>query len=459
MTLLSRRPTTGRPRCLTSCDRALWACALVALAFVAPSCQTREPAGGNTDESTPGVEPGNANEIKPGEPNVTSPLGEPNVAVPPSTGNGNVAQTPNAGVVPIATVNPNLRFVGRFDTSDSAGPIMSWPGSKIVAGFSGTSVTLNIRAIDQQTYYGIGNVDNYLDVSIDGGSPNVVRVPQQSSSFALAKGLAPGNHTLVVTKRTEGQIGSLQFSGLTLDAGATLVPGPAPRTRKLQFIGDSGTVGYGADGNWAATRCSFTPLTENAPVAYSMVTGDLLGADVHLIGNSGKGIYQNRDTVNDAVTTLPVLWTMTSADSFAQPNDANAAVWKQGNFVPDAVVVIVGGNDFAASTPSAANYNKVAVAFLRNLRAAYPNAWIYVAISPMLDAPVQGETRPSTSEVGIQYAKAMVTTVADPKVSYLSLALDDGSRGVGCDFHMNAATHRLTAQVIAAAIAKDLNWK
>lgn len=425
------------------------------------ACQGRDLAGAPGADEPNAVAPGDGNGLGPRSPNdgVAPTPGESNEVALPGAGNGVVAQ-PNVAVAPNATVaaNPNLRFVGRFDTSNANGPIMSWPNSKVIAGFSGTSVTLNVAAIDQQNYYGIGNVDNYLDVRIDGGPPSIVRVAQGVSSYALAKDLAAGNHTLELTKRTEGQIGSLQYLGLTLDAGAKPVPGPTPRTRRLEFIGDSGTVGYGADGNWAATRCSFTPATENAPAAYSAVTGDLLGADVMVTANSGKGIYQNRDVVNDAVNTLPVLWTMTSGDTYAQPSAPAAARWQPSRFLPDAVVLIVGGNDFAASTPSASAYNKVALQFVQKLRAAYPQAWIFVAISPMLDAPSPGESTPSTSEVATQYAQALVASAADPKVAYLPLALDDGSRGVGCDYHMNAATHRLTAQAIAKFIATKLGW-
>lgn len=459
---------TRGPACRNSCLlRPTWrhrlaVCSLLfATCALTPACQDKlapgEPPTGNEGNELVPSEPSAA------EPNeeVAAPPAEPNIVAPPVTGNPNVVAQPNAVTSPnvVGPTNPNLRFVGRMDTSDPKGPIMNWAGSKIIAGFSGTSVTLNLAAVDQQNYPGVGNVDNYVNVSIDGGPPDVLRIAQGVTSYAVGKKLAPGNHTLEVTKRTESQIGSLQYRGLVLDAGATLMPGPALRTRRLEFIGDSGSVGYGADGSWAANRCGYTPLTQNAPAAYSMVTGDLLRADVMLTGYSGKGLFQNRDPVNDAVLTLPVLWTMTSGDNFAQPKDQKAASWEPSAFVPDAVVVIVGGNDFAARVPSASAYNTVAVKFLRTLRSAYPNAWIFVAISPMLEAPDPSKNTQSVSEIGIQYAQAMVASVADPKVSYLRLTLDDGSRGVGCDYHMNVATHRVTAQAMASAIAAKLGWK
>ena len=443
-------PTLHRPRML----RLSLLVGATALAWTI-GCQSRgsdetevdaNATLGNTNDALTG---GNqATQVEPvpvpvSEPNV--PVSEPNNANQPVNGN--------------ATLNPNLRLIGRFDTSDANGPIMSWPGSKIVAGFSGTSLKITLRAVDQQTYYRIGNVNNYVGVSIDGNQPSIYEVVPGTNVYALAQNLTVGNHTVELTKRTEAQIGSLQFLGFTLDGGAKLVPGPTPRTRRIEFIGDSGTVGYGADGNWAATRCSFTPATENVAVAYSMVTGDLLAADVHVTANSGKGLYQNRDTVNDKYNTLPVLWTWTSGDTLAQPQGANAATYDPNSWRPDAVVVVVGGNDFAASTPAAQAYNATATAFLRKLRAAYPSAWLFVTISPMLDPPVDGETQLSKSELGAQYAKRMVASMADAKVAYIDVALDDGSHGYGCDYHLNAAGHRVAAQTLADAIAAKFGWK
>src|SRR5687767_91750 len=35
---------------------------------------------------------------------------------------------------------PSIRYVGRFDTSDPAGPKVAWPGARVIVRFSGTEV-------------------------------------------------------------------------------------------------------------------------------------------------------------------------------------------------------------------------------------------------------------------------------------------------------------------------------
>src|SRR5689334_9918108 len=39
---------------------------------------------------------------------------------------------------------PQVLFVGRFDTTDPTGPKASWPGSRILTRFSGTSVSVKL---------------------------------------------------------------------------------------------------------------------------------------------------------------------------------------------------------------------------------------------------------------------------------------------------------------------------
>ena len=52
---------------------------------------------------------------------------------------------------------PAVRFVGRIDRTDSAGPRFGWSGSGIVARFHGTSVSVSLR-----------DPGNYFHVLVDG---------------------------------------------------------------------------------------------------------------------------------------------------------------------------------------------------------------------------------------------------------------------------------------------------
>lgn len=378
---------------------------------------------------------------------------DPNVSAPETNP---ILPTPQQNNTPIpAATGANILFVGRIGTTDGNNAVLSWPGTQIIAGFTGTSIAAKLTPADQGRYPGLGNVDNYIDVSIDGNYATTLRITQGTQQITLADKLSTGTHWVKITKRTEAQIGSLSFSGFVYAPGGGGASAPALPTRRIEFIGDSGLVGYGADADVDYTNmCSFTPATENASASFALVAAQSLSAQAHLVGYSGKGIYQNRDNVNDATDTLPVLWTWTIGDNeFSEPD------WQPSQWLADAVVIVIGGNDFASTdssgktqyvAPSASAFAAKANPFMAKLRAAYPKAWLFVTTSPMLDATIRAAAE--------SYAKAMVTSVGGSNAAFVALPYDDGSRGYGCDYHMNVATHRVVGQALSTAISSKTGW-
>lgn len=78
-------------------------------------------------------------------------------------------------------------------------------------------------------------------------------LPALVDSYTLGSVSAAGNHTLEFYKVTEdnsqnGSKGTMSFGGFSLSAG-TFGPAPPSATRRLEFIGDSDTAGWCADGS------------------------------------------------------------------------------------------------------------------------------------------------------------------------------------------------------------------
>lgn len=371
-----------------------------------------------------------------------------------ATGVATAATSPNSTIVQ-KVASP--RYLGRFNTVDPNGPRMSWPGSQILAGFTGTSISA--RFADVTTWhYGADQLitSNYLDVSIDNGAPTVIQLSHTPTTYPLAKSLAAGNHTIRISKRTESDMGTAQFLGFTLDSGSTLIPVAGPSDRRIEFVGDSGTLGYGADGNVTLENmCGFTPKTEHADVSYAMQTGVILHADIHNSSYSGKGLYQNRDVAGDSYYTLPVLWTLTLADTYI-----TNVPWATSDWIPQAVVAVVSGNDFYASTPPAAQFQASVTGFFAKIRSAYPDAHIFLMVSPMLRSAGSDNTPGGGPRAtGLAYAQQAVQAYSgtDKKVHFLPTDEDFGPL-YGCDQHLTVASHRKYAEVIAQAIGAQLGW-
>src|SRR5690606_16934421 len=137
-------------------------------------------------------------------------------------------QAPVAAAVDVAADDPNIRYNGRFDFADPKKPRFDWPGTGIQARFTGASVAVRISG-----------GENEFNVLIDGELKARLSMQNGKSEYVAAEGLAAGEHTLELVKRTEGFNGIAVFEGLRLADGGALLPPPARPSHKIQFFGDS----------------------------------------------------------------------------------------------------------------------------------------------------------------------------------------------------------------------------
>src|SRR5207247_2274360 len=106
-------------------------------------------------------------------------------------------------------------------------------------------------------------------------------------------------------------------------------------------------------------------------VAYGAVAARGVNAELITVAWSARGMYRN--FAGDMTDTLPVLYASTLGDS--------ARNWDHSSWIPDAVVINLGSNDFQQGDPGqpfVATYT----AFVRRLRGYYPNALIICAVGP-----------------------------------------------------------------------------
>ena len=108
------------------------------------------------------------------------------------------------------------------------------------------------------------------------------------------RNLTNAEHTVRLAKRTESPWAVGEFGGLVAADGGAILAKPAPRTRQIEFIGDSWTAGYG---NMSAGRdCSASGginLNSNAGQTFGALTARALNADHQLTAWSGMGMVRN----------------------------------------------------------------------------------------------------------------------------------------------------------------------
>lgn len=325
-----------------------------------------------------------------------------------------------------------MLLVGRFDNSDPAGPKFAWSATTIKANFQGTGISVKLSSIG----------DNWFNVVIDGVVKTPINVPAgTSTSYTLASGLASGNHTVELVKRTECWVGDVQFLGFTVTGGSLLAP-PAPSSKRIEFIGDSITCGYGNEGT--SQYQSFTTKNENAYLAYGSVAARALGADQITVAWSGKGVVHNYG--GDMNEIFPVVYPRILPYN-------TTLTWDPSQWIPNVVVINLCTNDFSTNPPTQAAFTTAYTNFLNKIRTQYPNAHIYCALGPMLSGDTLTNARTYIS--GIVSQK---NTSGDTKVHFIEFPVQDQANGYGEDWHPSVKTHQLMADQLTAQIRKDLGW-
>lgn len=381
------------------------------------------------------AEPGNAND----------PTGNGNVQQggTGTTGGTNGNQPANNMPAPAPVPVQGPRTIGRFATGSKS---LTWSGTAIEAEFTGTGGTANF--VSQS-----GN--NYVGVSIDGGDP--VKMPVIGARATVSFGpVASGNHTVRFTKLNEAELGTFSYGDITINGGR--LAAITPNSKRLEFIGDSITVGYGVEGT---SPCNNNANLENSQKAWALTTADALGADASLIAWSGRGILRNGVGVTDT-TTMGTIYKRAAATDFSSVYDFSAAQ------APAAVIINLGTNDYTYLSysggevdPSRAILDQTAfvaayVSLVQQVRAAYPKAFIVLVSSPMLSDtyPSTGENQWSSLNTNIT---EVVATLADSNVTSLSLPTQN-TRVTGCDGHPSAATHASMSAALVPLLRSKLNW-
>jgi lysophospholipase L1-like esterase len=328
--------------------------------------------------------------------------------------------------------NSCIQYVGRFDKSDPLNVVFDWPGVYIRAKFEGTSCA--IRLIDGSNYY---------DVTIDDQTSFVLN-PDTASVHMVATGLADTIHTILIQKRTEAFVGKGQFQGFILDEGKGLIePEPAPE-RRIEFIGNSITCGYGVEG--ASANSPFKNETENATLSYAALTGRALNADYAMVAYSGKGVVRNYGDANKTSTDpMPSLYGRTLCSD-------STKTWDYTSWVPQVVVINLGTNDFSTQPyPDKSVFQDAYKQLINRVQSQYPDVAVFCLNGPMIGEPPGSYIEEVVVDCWQNNSNNKVYYIG---ISTSTLLMSDR----GSDWHPNVSGQQKTADVVVPLIQSIMNW-
>lgn len=334
----------------------------------------------------------------------------------------------DSAVIQIFPDDSRIQYSGRVDFSDPQKPRFDWSGVSIQIRLKGPSVAFVLK-----------DVQNRFDVWVD-GKPQTVLASRPEQTFYPLAGLGPGEHRLQLTKRTEASWGVTTFLGLSLSDGGELLPAPPRPARKIEFIGDSWVCGYGNEAT--NVHCDDLRPYENANRAFALVTARELKAEAHLVCYSGRGLVRNYgDPQCQSTEPFPHLLDRRLC---AEPeNRWDAAAW-----IPDAVVIHLGTNDFSTEPhPHFRDFAESGAALLARLRSSYPQASIFWF------APTDWPHCRQAVEAAVDARRR----VGDERIHCVGYPPVPPSQ-MGCDYHPNVKVHQKLATRLTQALRQKLNW-
>lgn len=182
-------------------------------------------------------------------------------------------------------------------------------------------------------------------------------------------------HRYRLIKVSESNPGFARIYGISLDKAGKFGPAPKHFNRRIEFIGDSFTVGYGCEGQLGGDD-SEVFIKTNASKSFAFLLADGFKADFQVNAFSGRGLVRNYDNI------VPE-WLVPRLYEYVVPGAAPADLaqglpesglkYNLDSFHPQVIVVFIGINDFQGNPPygDKKEFAKAYADLLQKLRSAH----------------------------------------------------------------------------------------
>ncbi|CAE8713637.1 unnamed protein product [Polarella glacialis] len=276
-------------------------------------------------------------------------------------------QSVPAGHFFVPATDQRIRCCGRVAADAAQGTVtFDWPAT-----------SLTWAAAAERVWLRMDGGRNYFNIVVDGQAVEVLETRQgvrdyliqAGSSSGLASASADGSssgvhsrtRTFEVQKRTEASIATLFGSllgrgtkvvvvyGVVSEDGAVLQDAPMRLDQpRLEFLGDSDTTGFGNLGPSQPGTITLRSLLTMSPAqqdvfqSWPALTSRALGAEFHVIAWSGLGVLWNSEPGCTADGTFKDVYARVLATCSSSAADSTTL----SSWVPDVVVIYLGGNDW-----------------------------------------------------------------------------------------------------------------
>ena len=285
----------------------------------------------------------------------------------------------------------------------------------------------------------------YFMVEIDNQSPYKIGFGENDSIQILAEALPKGVHTARIMYVIEGYQLRPEFRGFYLDKGCKLAQAPGLPARKIEFIGNSITCGYGVEATDASMP--FSNETENHYYTYAAITARTLKAQYLVVARSGIGIYRNYNGPRTgSPDCMPAMYEQTL---FSDPSET----WDHSLYTPDVVCVNLGTNDTSTDNYDTKLLTQAYRNFLKTLRGHYPQAKIVFLTGTMLS-----EKPAKVVKTALNTVVAEAKQQGDTNLYRFDMSPQTGALGMGASYHPSLRQQQKMANELTAFLKTITGW-
>lgn len=334
----------------------------------------------------------------------------------------------------ISSDDSRIVYMGRVSRRIPHSIRFTYPGVSIFANFEGTSLQMKAQP-------GSGA----FMVEIDEDLPYRINFSASDSILTLAEGLSEGVHRVRVMYIIEGYDLKPAFKGFYLDKGCGLVEAPVLPERRIEFIGNSITCGFGIESENPTE--TFTYETENHYYTYAARTARALKAQHLVVARSGIGIYRNFGAPRSgSIDCMPAMYRQVLFTDSTE-------LWDHSLYTPEVVCINLGTND-----TSLGNYEMDLLiegyrGFLKQLREIYPYAKLILLSGSMMNGKSLDDVKKAMDIVVDELARK-----GDKEVYRFDMSPQTGSLGIGAGYHPSMRQHQKMASELTAFLKKLMNW-
>ncbi len=355
-----------------------------------------------------------------------------------------MSAAPKATGTVIKASDSRITYIGRTEVKDG-NVSFDWTGTYIKVKFQGN--TLSFKVSDtKKNYYNVwldGAMSENPDkvIAVHGTDTTIVifSAEELKARFGKDKKAAKAPHQVILQKRTEGEQGKTTIYEFITDGG--FQQAEAPKSRIIEYIGDSYTCGYGTE---SSNKERFKPETENQNLTYACAVARYFDADQIVVAHSGMGIVRN---FNSKFTDYCM------PERYIQTFDGEKDVkWdaKTCGLKPNITVIYLGTNDFSRGMqPAERMFVKNYIKLLKEIKDNYGEDHPILCMAPKHDYLMFDYIKTVLKDCGLKNVHIMT----------LTSSVHNNVSDMGADGHPNYNGHRKIAYTVIPYISTIMDWE